>query len=238
MRKIALVFFAIAALVAGPALAADLPQYSPPPAVPVDNGLGGAFYLRASVGLNTLWAHDVTYTDCACGTDPFVSHNSTSAGYGYSFGAGFGYEVGNGLRADLTVDQLSNDGLTDGTYTLHLRSTIALANAYYDFGLGGMGMGGLGAYVGAGVGAAYNQTHVTGGAGAGPDGANYSAAAALMTGVTYDMGSVVADLGYRMIYMPQVTNGDAANASTNSTPYYINQNIIHEVRGTLRYRFN
>lgn len=238
MRNFAVVFVTVAALVAGPALAADLPQYSPPPAVPVDNGLGGAFYLRASVGLNAMWSHDVTYTNCGCGTDPFTSHNVTSAGYGYSFGAGFGYEVGNGLRADVTVDQLNNDGLSDGTYTLHLRSTIALANAYYDFGLGGMGMGGLGAYVGAGIGGAYNQTHVTGGAGAGPDGQTYTAAGALMTGVTYDMGNMVADLGYRMIYMPQITNGDAANASTNATPYYINQNIIHEVRGSLRYRFN
>ncbi|MDR3474462.1 MAG: hypothetical protein P4M09_22665 [Devosia sp.] len=238
MRNFAVVCVTVAALVAGPAVAADLPQYSPPPAVPVDNGLGGAFYLRASVGLNGLWAHDVTYTDCGCGTDPFVAHDVTAAGYGYSIGAGFGYEVGNGLRADLTVDQLSNDGLADGTYTLHLRSTIALANAYYDFGLGSLGDSAFGAYVGAGVGGAYNQTHVTGGPGAGPDGANWTAAGALMTGVTYDMGNMVADLGYRLIYMPQISNGDAANVSTGATPYYLNQNLIQEVRGTLRYRFN
>ena len=236
MRNFAVVCVTVAALVAGPALAADLPQYSPPPAVPVDNGLGGAFYLRASVGVNALWAHDVTYTDCGCGTGTFGSHDVTTGGYGYSFGAGFGYEVGNGLRADLTIDQLNNDGLTDGAYTLHLRSTIALANAYYDFGLGGMGAGGFGGYVGAGIGGAYNQTHVEGSPAPGPDGANYSAAGALMTGVTYDMGAMVADLGYRMIYMPQITNGDAAQLP--ATPYYVNQNLIHEVRASLRYRFN
>ena len=44
------------------------------------------------------------------------------------------------------------------------------------------------------------------------------------------------DLGYRGIYMPQITNGDAATGS--ASPYYINNNFIHEVRGTLRYRFN
>ena len=233
MRNFAVVCVTVAALVAGPAVAADLPQYpvAPPP---VDNGMGGSFYLRASLGANALWAKDVTYEGCGClvATNPV-----TGAGFGYSFGAGFGYEVGNGLRADVTIDQLNNDGLTDGTYTLQLRSTIALANAYYDFGLGGMGMGGLGGYVGAGIGGAYNATHVTGGAGAGPDGWNYTAAGALMAGVTYDMGSMVADLGYRAIFMPTITNGQGT-IGTGATPYYVSNNVISEVRGTIRYRFN
>ena len=77
---------------------------------------------------------------------------------------------------------------------------------------------------------------MTGGAGAGPDGWNYSPAAALMTGVTYDMGNIVADLGYRMLYMPQITNG--ASALLPASPYYVNQNVINEVRATLRYRLN
>lgn len=230
MRNFAVVCIAAAALVAGPAMAADLyiPPTAPPPP-PVDNGLGGSFYLRASLGLNSLWSNNDTFS-CNCGV---VTTPVTTAGFGYSYGAGFGYEAGNGLRADVTLDHLDNSGLSDGTYKLHLRSTLALANAYYDFGLDGMGMGGLGAYVGAGIGAAYNETHIDG-PGAGPDGANWTAAGAVMAGITYDMGNIVADLGYRGIYMPQITNGDAAPSS----PYYINQNFIHEVRGTLRYRFN
>jgi hypothetical protein len=229
MRNFAVVCVTVAALVAGPAVAADLPQYpvAPPP---VDNGMGGSFYLRASLGANALWANNDSVT-CGCAV---ITTPITGAGYGYSYGVGFGYEAGNGLRADVTLDQLTNDGLTDGTYTLHLRSTLALANAYYDFGLGGMGAGGLGAYVGAGVGGAYNQTHVTG-VGAGPDGANWTAAGALMAGLTYDMGNMVADVGYRAIFMPQISNGDGANGVN---PYYINGNVISEVRGTLRYRFN
>jgi opacity protein-like surface antigen len=112
-----------------------------------------------------------------------------------------------------------------------------MANAYYDFPLSEDDYGGFGAYVGAGLGAAYNQTHIDGVPAAGPDGANWSAAGALMAGVTYDTGSWVADLGYRLIYMPQITNGSAAMLPVGS-PYYINENMIHEVRGTLRYRFN
>ena len=87
----------------------------------------------------------------------------TGAGYGYSFGAGFGYETGSGLRVDGTLDYLQNDGLTDGTNTLHLRSAVALANAYYDIPLSGDASagGGFGAYVGGGLGAAYYWNHVS-----------------------------------------------------------------------------
>jgi len=221
-----------AAFFAGPGQAADPPKYYPPIEVPdVDYGVEGSFYLRGSVGGNYLWAREARYdAPCICAA---IISPVTAAGYGYSFGAGFGYETGTGLRTDLTVDYLNNTGLSEGTYTLTLRSTLGLANVYWDFPLTD---GGFGAYVGAGLGVAYNQTSVTG-PGAGPNGANWAAAAALMTGVTYDMGSMVADLGYRLTYMPQITNGSAAMLPVGS-PYYINENMIHEVRGTLRYRFN
>ena len=52
--------------------------------------------------------------------------------------------TGDGWRTDATLDMLWNNGMsatgTDpaaaGEYSLNLRSTIALANVYYDFGLG------------------------------------------------------------------------------------------------------
>jgi len=223
---VAVLFVSAAAFAAVPVVAADLPQpYTPPPVV--DNGMGGTFYLRASVGGNMLWTSEHVQTD---GT----TNQATAAGYGYSIGAGFGYEVGNGLRADVTVDELSNDGLTDGTNTLHLRSTLALANAYYDFPLMGGSQGGLGGYVGAGIGGAYYQVNTTPANEELPDGNGWTAAGALMTGVTYDMGSMVADLGYRAIYMPQISN----NAVGPQPAWYINSNVVQEVRATLRYRLN
>lgn len=230
MRNIfAVVMLALAALVAGPVAAADLPQYNP---VPVDTGLGGSFYLRGSVGLNGLWAHNVDYA-CSCGPTQF---DIATAGYGYSFGAGFGYETGTGLRFDATLDYLDNQHLTTAAPSnidLSLRSTIALANIYYDFGFSGQGSaaGGFGAYVGAGIGGAYNQVADNAAAPASP-GNTYAPAGAVMAGVTYDMGNMVADLGYRGIYMPTISN----NSLTD--PYYINNAWINEVRGTLRYRFN
>ena len=42
---------------AGPVVAADL--YVPPIPPPVDNGLGGSFYLRASIGANATVVRDV-----------------------------------------------------------------------------------------------------------------------------------------------------------------------------------
>ncbi|HTJ56238.1 MAG TPA: outer membrane beta-barrel protein [Devosiaceae bacterium] len=238
MRFIAGVLVTVAALVAGPALAADLPQYAPPSPPPVDTGLGGNFYLRGSAGLNGLWTSGVDY-HCGCLSDGTAGQ--TQAGFGYSLGVGVGYETGTGLRADLTVDYLSNDHLTahagsGGTqYNLDasLRSTLVLANAYYDFGLGSLGLdnGGLGAYVGAGIGGAFNQVSDNTASPA-PSGTSATPAAAVMAGLTYDMGAVVADVGYRGIYMPSISN------ESLDEPFYIRNAWINEVRTTLRYRFN
>lgn len=227
MRKLLAVL-----MVAGPALmgaqavkAADMPECCDVPEV--DYGLEGSFYLRGSGGINLLWTYehvDITGT----------SNSATGAGYGYSIGAGFGYETGTGLRFDATIDYLANDGLTDGTNTLELRSTIALANVYYDMPLSGMGGagGGFGAYVGAGIGGAYYTTHVTPVDPVNlPDGAGWTPAAAAMAGVSYDMGDWVGDVGYRFIYMPQISNNAPGIPS-----WYINDNTVHEVQASIRYR--
>jgi opacity protein-like surface antigen len=87
-------------------------------------------------------------------------------------------------------------------------------------------------YVGAGAGLAFNDV-ITNGPGL-PDtrGTNNSFAAAGMVGAGYDFGHVVADLGYRGLYINKIEN----NATTH--PYSIANNWVHEVRGTVRYRFN
>ena len=68
-----------------------------------------------------------------------------------------------------------------------------------------------------------------------PSGTNVSAAGAVMAGVGYDMGTWVADLGYRALYIHEINN----SPTTDPAGYFeINNNWIHEVRGTVRYRFN
>lgn len=232
-----------AALAADP-VKFDYPVYKdfvPPYIPPVDHGLKGSFYLRGSVAGNALWFKE--------GDHPTIptTFDVDRLGYGYSYGAGVGYETGEGLRFDVTVDRIVNNDtrttitgappLLDGDYTLELRSTLALANVYYDFGLSDLGLsaaGGTFGYVGAGAGVAYNDyIFTTGPAGSFSDtpGSNWTPAAAVMTGVGYDFGALVADLGYRGVYLHKIENTDAA------APYSLNNNFLHELRATIRYRF-
>jgi|GEM_PF-415885 len=238
-----------ALLLAGPVMAADMPEY---PEIPeVDYDIGGSFYLRGSAALNWHWAAEVKHPWDADDIDPIVEY-----GYGYSWGAGFGYETGTGLRFDGTIDSVETKGLMitktgplppagdAGDYTLMLRSTVALANVYYDFGLGGdfsysSGAGGAFGYVGAGAGVAWNHAEINSPLGVTqpvPTGGNVSAAAAVMVGVGYDMGNWVADVGYRGLYINQINN--APTDPTTESYYEIDNNWIHELRGTVRYRFN
>lgn len=247
MRKLTqAMLVAGAALIAAPALAADMPYYPPVIEIPdVDYGVSGSFYLRGSAAANLMWAPHVNHPTAA---SPDPTFAITEYGYGYSIGAGAGYEFGNGFRIDATVDRLFNEdmtayindgagggGLGVGDHTLSLRSTVVLANAYYDFSLGGESYGAAGGmfgYVGAGAGVAFNDFITDGPGLADTRDQNTSFAAAGMIGAGYDFGQVVADVGYRGLYIHDITNDAAPN------PYSIPNNFVHEVRGTVRYRFN
>jgi opacity protein-like surface antigen len=252
MRKLlALTAVGTVVLLGGQAVAADMPEYPYVDVPDVDYNVGGSFYLRGSAALNLHWAPEVVHPWDADDVDPITEY-----GYGYSWGAGFGYETGTGLRFDGTIDSVETTGLMitktappappedAGDYTLMLRSTVALANVYYDFGLGDgfggySGGGGAFGYVGAGVGAAFNHAEVNSPLGAVtpvPTGDNVSAAAAVMAGVGYDMGKWVADVGYRGLYINEINN--SPTDETTSSYYEIHNNGIHELRGTVRYRFD
>ena len=246
MRKLLASAAVGAALLAGPSVAADMPEYPEIQVPDVDYDVGGSFYLRGSAALNWHWAKSIDHP----WAEPPETYDPTAYGYGYSVGAGFGYETGTGLRFDGTIDQVETTGLKitkntqnqaiNGDYTLMLRSTLALANVYYDFSLGGGGFGysgeGAFAYVGAGAGVAWNHSEVNAPTTAPvQSGTNVSGAAAFMAGVGYDMGKWVADVGYRGIYIDKISNAP----TTDPNNYYeVHQNLIHELRGTVRYRFN
>lgn len=233
-------------MIAGQAVAADLPYYPPVIEIPdVDYGYSGSFYLRGSAGLNLMWTPYVNHPTAASADKNFAI---TQFGYGYSVGAGVGYELGNGFRVDATADYLGNENMTAyiddgsggatlavGDHRLSLRSTVLLANAYYDFGLGDGGYGAAGGmfgYVGAGAGVAFNDFISNGPGNPDTRDQNTSFAAAGMVGVGYDFGQVVADIGYRGLYINRIQNDAATN------PYTLDNNWVHEVRGTVRYRFN
>ena len=99
--------------------------------------------------------------------------------------------------------------------------------------------GGAFAYVGAGAGVAWNHAEINSPITAPipvPTGDNVSAAGALMAGVGYDMGSWVADVGYRGLYIAEINNSPTDEAT--SSYYETHNNWIHEVRGTIRYRLD
>lgn len=244
MRTLTAALLSAAAFgMAAPANAADI--FIPPPSagidIPdVDYGYAGSMYLRGSLAGNFLWARNADHY-----TLPNSRYETNKTGFGFSAGAGVGYETGTGLRMDVTADYLHNDGLgitvpaghatlAAGDHKLKLRSTLLLANAYYDFGFGdGFGAaGGTFGYVGAGAGVAINRL-ITEGPGL-PDswGGNTSFAAAGMVGLGYDFGQVVADVGYRAVYINRIEN------SSPTYPYRLDDSWTHEVRGTVRYRFN
>jgi len=225
---------AVATMFGSSVLAADMivpePEYPEYPELPeVDYGLGGSFYLRGSVAGNALWARNVVI---CC-----VDNTVTAAGWGYSYGVGAGYEFGDGWRADVTIDALSNSGLTSAGYTATLRSTVALANVYYDFSLEDFGHksaeGGWTGYVGAGVGKAWSYASATHAVdpnlveGSG----SRSWAGAGMVGVGYDMGNMVADIGYRALWMKGFS-------TSGGTDFWAQDAIAHEIRASLRYRFH
>lgn len=241
MRKLTLAILAAGvASIAGPSIAADMPYYPPIIEVPdVDYGYQGSFYLRGSAGW---FGHHAKEVHHPTATPPVFGFDTW--GYGYSYGVGAGYETGSGLRVDLTIDRIASEGMSadttgigglwPGVHRLSLRSTVALANAYFDVGFGdGYGAaGGPFAYAGAGVGIAYNDVITTGPGPADVRGGNTSFAAAGMAGFGYDFGQVVADVGYRALYINRIEN------ATAPAPYAIDNNWIHEIRGTVRYRFN
>ncbi|HUV32270.1 MAG TPA: hypothetical protein VMW31_01760 [Devosiaceae bacterium] len=200
----------------GLAVAADVPEtpYAPPQ---VDYGLGGGWYIRGSKALSWDWADDVV--TCGCGT--------TAEGWNWSVGAGVGYEFGNGLRIDKTFDYGIATGLTDGGDNYSLTTSLILANAYIDFGLGDgyNASGGWIGYVGGGAGGAYYTLAADGSI----DGSGWTLAAAAMAGVGYDMGSDVLDVGYRFVYLNELATGDAIPAVVNG--YY-----SHEIRVSWRHR--
>lgn len=243
MRKLTLAVAAAGAALVGQAFAADMPYYPPIIEIPdVDYGYTGSFYLRGSAGWNAMWARRVDHP-----TATPTSFDITDFGYGYSYGVGAGYETGTGLRFDITADRVRNEGmaayindgpgpttLEDGTHTLSLRSSVLLANAYYDvgFGDGYSAAGGPFAYVGGGLGIAFNDSIVTDPLGATVRDQNTSLAAAGMVGLGYDYGAFTTDIGYRALYINRIANNTATH------PFSIDNNWVHEVRGTVRYRFN
>ena len=136
----------------------------------------------------------------------------------WSVGGGVGYYFGSRLRGDITVDYIADSEVTatnpnaaapvgGGIREFDLRSTVALANVYYDFDR----YAHFSPYVGVGIGLASNQTsagraegatYANGTSGTIDGGSDTNFALALMAGATIELRKGLRlDANYRYLYI-------------------------------------
>jgi opacity protein-like surface antigen len=221
MKNMTRLLMGIAAFygVAANAEAADLSQPqvinypSAAPAVPVASG----WYLRGDIGVGIVQQQSLYESSIANPTAGTTSGwlNKT-IGDTTTIGAGVGYQFSDNLRGDVTVQYRTSTPFQGGDYITNTAtgatgendisgntsSTIALVNGYYDV----THWNGITPFVGAGIGAAFNQMRATstqqGGFtnpeyGVYPSKSITSFAWALHTGLSYDINSrLKLELGY------------------------------------------
>lgn len=191
----------------------------------------------------------------------------------WSLGGGIGYYFNKNIRADLTyehrfstdVSSQNLDATIGGPRNFGMKSDLYLANLYYDFDSRGR----FTPYFGAGLGWVDHKTSSSsftdncGCQGVIDSGSSSSVAAALMAGVAINLtgrgepagsgtgygGGEVArnlylDLGYRFLYLGEVSTGAVRNVAPNPGPSTIvsadptaSDIHAHEFRVGLRYDF-
>ena len=181
-----------------------------PSAVPAPNDDLDGWYLRGDIGyrINQVASASTTVT-----ADPIADNIDRS----WAIGLGLGVKR-NWLRADFTVDYGAPAKYRGDTaaqpiaYTARIESFTGLANLYADLGT----WYGITPYVGAGAGGSYLRVLDFFTAAAvppisGPVGGSWRFSWALMAGVSYGVGRMALDLGYRRLNLG--TARSAANAA-------------------------
>ncbi|MCV0394629.1 MAG: porin family protein [Rhizobiaceae bacterium] len=253
---------AVAAGVAGPAIAADFyepPIVEAPP--PVKTKSYGGWYIRGHIGMSNQ-RFDGLYNVLFDTTDnlEFLDEGGFDSAPIYSVGVG--YRLNDWLRGDLTAEyrgkahfsaldryEVVDDGdptTWDGTneYSAKKSEWLLLANAYVDLGK----WHGISPYLGAGIGMSRNTiSHfrdinmpTLGVAYADAD-SKWNLAWALHAGMSFDVTDNLAlDLGYSFTHLGDARSGDlvtytGVNAIDN--PMHFNDIYSHDVKLGLRYQF-
>lgn len=203
--------------------------------------------------------------------NPIVTENDqfdlidSSIDSNWGFGGGVGLYFGRGFRGDLTIDRLGEaditanlaDPLSDlpGLRSFGLKSTVALANIYYDFDFGSR----FTPYVGLGLGFTRNKT--TDGTVTDPCGCltgtidgdtETHVAGAAMAGFQIKLRDRLSfDAGYRFLYLGEAQTGPvtATYTADNTSNGHLTGDVIsqdpkvedihaHQFRLGLRYDIN
>ena len=240
MRTLSSAVLAGAALIAGAAVAADMPA----PYEEVE--FGSNWYLRGDVGFKIYATPNVYYNDPVAGVGNFRKEELGMTGV---LGGGFGYKFNNWVRADLTVDyefpsefkgRARCNGCAGKDYSREWADVSAwtiLVNGYVDLGT----WNGITPYVGAGVGTSsievgnYRYRNPNGVRGTWKDGSDWSFSWAGMAGIAYAISpNASIDLGYRYLAIGDGRTGNIP-IGTGRNPVRFDDLAAHEVRVGFRY---
>ncbi len=248
---------ALAAGIAGTALAADMPALPAPPMVeqPAPEQFGG-WYLRGDVGYG--FDQLSNFSSTAATFVPGFAYGTSGIDGGAFVGGGFGYQLNNWFRGDITAEyrtpshysafETYNNGVTSGgdAYSAYINSTVVLANGYIDLGT----WYGVTPFVGAGIGTAFVQFHNLqdvgtgpdnfGAFGAAPDANKVNLAWAAMAGLDYAISpNWKFEVGYRYLDMGRATSNGIVCTVTCGPPFEVQSFHLtsQDVRVGLRYTF-
>jgi opacity protein-like surface antigen len=231
--------------------AADL--YGSMKDMPVVTSQPASWYLRGDYSYSWMNVGDASRA--------IVSFDSATVDNTWALGGGIGYYFGRGIRGDVTYEwRGSTDVRASGPGTVStqfdLSSSLLLANLYYDF----RPFERFTPYVGIGLGAAHHRasggsiTTACGVCNTFGDDSNWSAAGALMAGVSFridrgghapvsikdDRGSVEpgrlhVDVGYRFLYLGDAHTGNLTGTTFATPGPRVDDITAHEIRIGLRW---
>jgi opacity protein-like surface antigen len=256
----------VASMLASTAFAADMsvpplappPAYQPPPPMmyapqpQVVAQPASGWYLRGDVGVGMIGNANLQFLQNPLNASNFAFHNA-ALGDTTFFNAGVGYEFNNWLRFDVTGEYRTKSALNAfGSYTLggatfidtyqgFLKSTVFLANGYFDL----VTWNCLTPFVGAGVGVAYNTLNdfvdvgiPTAGSGVGRNSSTFNFAWALHAGVSYAVTqNFSVELAYRYLNYGSVTDTIDCAGGCNPDSYKLKSLSSNDLMLGVRWRF-
>jgi opacity protein-like surface antigen len=251
---------AVALVSSTAAFAADMPQQPPPPQIAyqplpiIVEQPSGAWYLRGDIGVGITSQVNFLFEPNPLNGPVNILGQHASMADTVFFDVGVGYEFNNWLRFDVTAEYRTKSalnafliydcggGCTAGDqYNAFLKSTIFLANAYFDLGTWNC----LTPFIGFGIGGAYNTFSdltdigiATSGNGIGTNASQLNFAWALHGGLAYNVTqNFTMELSYRYLNYGSVSDQIFCMGGCNPDTYKLQNLTSQDFMFGMRWRF-